>query len=189
MHQRGLSDHVSLVLHVNDTNWGPRPLRMLKCWEDDPGYADFVRDKWSSFHLEGWGGFVLKQKLKMIKQYLKEWHHQHSKNLERKILDVKNWISSLDIKGEETGLLEEGRKELHELSVTLHSLALVQTSIDKDAMLFIWSMLMGFKSKVYRTLEMLFLITFRIISELVVQIGRGWKTYNFANSRIVSHAT
>jgi len=29
-YQRGLSDHVPVVLHVNDANWGPRPLRMMK---------------------------------------------------------------------------------------------------------------------------------------------------------------
>jgi len=35
--QRGLSDHVHVVLRVDDKNWGPRPLRMLKCWADFPG--------------------------------------------------------------------------------------------------------------------------------------------------------
>lgn len=44
-----------LMLHVDDANWGPRPLRMLKCWADFPGYEDFVRDKWSSFDFYGWG--------------------------------------------------------------------------------------------------------------------------------------
>lgn len=33
-HQRGLSDHVPLVLDVDDANWGPRPLLLLKCWAD-----------------------------------------------------------------------------------------------------------------------------------------------------------
>ena len=54
-HQRGLSDHVPLVLFVDEDNWGPRPLRMLKCWADFPGYADFVRSRWGSFVLNGWG--------------------------------------------------------------------------------------------------------------------------------------
>jgi len=30
-HQCGLSDHVPLVLYVDETNWGPRPLRLMKC--------------------------------------------------------------------------------------------------------------------------------------------------------------
>lgn len=35
---RGLSDHCPLVLSVDDHNWGPKPVRMLKCWADVPGY-------------------------------------------------------------------------------------------------------------------------------------------------------
>jgi len=51
--QRGLSDHVMLVLTVDDKNWGPRPLRMLKCWADFPGYGYFFRDNWGSFNIDG----------------------------------------------------------------------------------------------------------------------------------------
>ncbi|GAU45931.1 hypothetical protein TSUD_100080 [Trifolium subterraneum] len=35
---RGLSDHCSLDLVASEENWGPRPLRMLKCWKDVPSY-------------------------------------------------------------------------------------------------------------------------------------------------------
>ncbi|XP_039683765.1 uncharacterized protein [Medicago truncatula] len=84
-HQRGLSDHVPVVLDVDNANWGPRPL---------------------------------------------QWHQQHFKNLDGKILEAKNQISSLDIKGEEAELLEEEVKELHDLSVQLHSMARVQTSMN-----------------------------------------------------------
>lgn len=35
---RGLSDHCPLVLSVDDHNWGPKSVRMLKCWSDVPGY-------------------------------------------------------------------------------------------------------------------------------------------------------
>jgi len=128
-HQRGLSDHVPLVLHVDEANWGPRPLRMLKCWDDYPGYNDFVQLKWSSFNVQGWGGFVLQQKLKMMKSCLKEWHQKHSKNLEGKILEVKNRISYFDSKGAVSTLLEAEVQELHELSVNLHSMSRVQNSI------------------------------------------------------------
>jgi hypothetical protein len=71
-YQRGLSDHVPVVLRMDEENWGPRPLRMLKCWADFPGYDTFVHQKWRSFDVEGWGGYVLKQKLKLIKGSLKE---------------------------------------------------------------------------------------------------------------------
>ena len=76
--QRGLSDHVHLVLLDDEDNWGPRPLRMLKCWADFPGYSEFVTQQWSSIQVNGWGCFVLKQKLKLLKLSLKDWHQRHS---------------------------------------------------------------------------------------------------------------
>jgi len=128
--QRGLSDHVPLVLHVDEANWGPRPLRMLKCWADYSGYSEFVHQKWASFSVLGWGGYVLKQKLKMMKTSLKEWHQQHSQNMEGKILLVKNRNSYFDSKAETNALVEEEAKELQDLSVNLHSLSRVQCSIN-----------------------------------------------------------
>jgi len=127
--QRGLSDHVPLVLSVDVDNWGPRPLRMLKCWVDFPGYPQFVRYNWGSYNIEGWGGFILKEKLKLIKNTLKDWHQQHSKNLEARCITVKERMSFLDTTGETSALLEEEESKLHDLSVSLHSLSRVQTSM------------------------------------------------------------
>jgi len=69
---RGLSDHCALMLAIYVENWGPKPLCMLKCWEALPGYNNFVREKWLSFQVEGWGGYVLKEKLKLLKLALKD---------------------------------------------------------------------------------------------------------------------
>lgn len=71
-HLRGLSDHCPIELSVDNENWGPRPVRLLKCWQDTPGYNNFVRQKWISFQVSGWGGYVLKEKFKLIKGALKE---------------------------------------------------------------------------------------------------------------------
>jgi hypothetical protein len=137
-YQRGLSDHVPLVLMVDEANWGPRPLRMLKCWVDFTGYSDFLNQQWSSFDVHGWGGYVLKHKLKMIKINLKEWHQRHSQNMEGKITSVKNRILFFDSKAEADMLLEEEVKELQELSVNLHSLSRIQCSISWQKSQFKW---------------------------------------------------
>lgn len=94
---RGLSDHCSLQLSIDVENWGPRSLRMLKRWENFPGYKIFVRDKWNSFSVEGWGGYLLKEKLKLFKLALKEWHQQHSQNLPAKIKSLKDKITTIDM--------------------------------------------------------------------------------------------
>jgi len=39
---RGLSDHCPIQLNIDKENWGPIPLRMLKCWENFVGYNEFV---------------------------------------------------------------------------------------------------------------------------------------------------
>ena len=75
--------------------------------------------------VHGWTG-----PSRVLKLCLKDWHQQHSKNLDGKISAVKLRLSSLDTKGEEDELMEEEVEELHELSVRLHSLSRVQTSMN-----------------------------------------------------------
>lgn len=41
--KRGVSDHCAVVLKEKELNWGPKPFRMMKCWEDMSGYAEFVK--------------------------------------------------------------------------------------------------------------------------------------------------
>jgi hypothetical protein len=126
---RGLSDHALLLLYVDDANWGPRLVRMLKCWSEYQGYGDFVREKWGSFICHGWDGYVLQQKLKMMKACLKEWHYQHTQKMDGKMLEVKNQIAILDAKGELSDLQDVEVRELHDLTVNLHVMARTQSSI------------------------------------------------------------
>jgi len=126
---RGLSDHCLLALSVDEENWEPRPSRFLKCWSETPGYKKFVVDKWKSLQVEGWGGYVLKEKFKLIKRALKEWHMSHSHNLSAKISSLKDRLAELDSKGEVEELLEAERDELYEVSANIHSLSRINNSI------------------------------------------------------------
>jgi len=126
---RGVSDHCPLELSVDVENWGPRPFWMLKCWELLPGYKSFVCNKWQSFHVDGWGGFVLKEKLKLIKLALKEWHQSHAQNLPARILGLKDKIEVLDLRGESEVLCEDEIEELHGLTEELFSLVRINSTI------------------------------------------------------------
>lgn len=95
-----LSDHCEIILSVDEQNWGPKPFRMLKCWVDFAGYKDFITSKWRSLQVEGWAGYVLKEKLKMIKVALREWHQNHTQNILGKISVIKDRMSVLDERGE-----------------------------------------------------------------------------------------
>ncbi|CAJ2674421.1 unnamed protein product [Trifolium pratense] len=126
---RGLSDHCPLVLTAGEEDWGPRPSRMLKCWKDIPGYHLYVREKWNSFQIDGWGGFVLKEKLKRIKTVLKDWHSSHTQNLPSRIESLKDRLAVLDEKGGEEALSEPELAELHGVSMEIHSLSRLNASI------------------------------------------------------------
>ena len=102
---------------------------MLKCWENIPGYSNYVREKWFSFHVDGWGGYVLKEKLKMIKLALREWHQTQAQNLPAKILSLKDKISSLNLKGETSVLLDEEVEDLHGFTEELFSLSRINSNI------------------------------------------------------------
>ncbi|GAU10348.1 hypothetical protein TSUD_422720, partial [Trifolium subterraneum] len=93
---RTLSDHCPIVLAVDDQNWGPRPLRMMKCWSDIDGYSDFVTDKWNSMRFSGWSGYILKEKLKKIKADLRNWHLTHTSNIDSRIEGAKKRLDDLD---------------------------------------------------------------------------------------------
>ncbi|GAU51435.1 hypothetical protein TSUD_413350 [Trifolium subterraneum] len=125
----GLSDHCCLVLSTNEEEWGPRPSRMFKCWRDVPGYNRFVRDNWNSLQVEGWGGFVLKGKFKMIKATLRDWRLTHVQNFPSRIECLKTQLSTLDLKGEEEVLSDEEIAELHGVTFDLHSLSRMNASI------------------------------------------------------------
>jgi hypothetical protein len=78
---KGLSDHCPILLCEKITNWGPKPFRTLNCWSEMEGYHKFVEEKWRSMEVNGWGAYVLKEKLNSIKSHLKDWHKSHLDNL------------------------------------------------------------------------------------------------------------
>lgn len=57
---------------------------MLNYWKNFERYHNFIKDEWNNLNVEGWKVYVLKEKLKMIKGKLKEWHKSHTQNLDEK---------------------------------------------------------------------------------------------------------
>ncbi|MCI20115.1 endonuclease/exonuclease/phosphatase family protein, partial [Trifolium medium] len=99
----GLSDHCPLLLLVDEENWGPRPVRMLKCWHDIPGFKQFVIDKWRSLQIDG--------------------------NIPGRIDNLKARLSVLYGRGEEEVLNDDEVAELRGITSDIHSLSCVNTSI------------------------------------------------------------
>jgi hypothetical protein len=70
---RDISDHCPLLLKKNNFDWGPKPFRFNNSWIGHKDFKSLVEDTWRSQHVDGWMGFVLKEKLKNLKMRLKGW--------------------------------------------------------------------------------------------------------------------
>ncbi|XP_058759958.1 uncharacterized protein LOC131633264 [Vicia villosa] len=126
---KGLSDHCPIFLCDYSLHWGPKPFRMLKCWKDMQGYHNFVIKNWRDIKVQGWGMYVLKEKFKRIKEFLKEWHKNHCQNLEDKIEKEKEKLNSLEIRGESISLTEEELNVRSEISSKIYKLSNLHCSV------------------------------------------------------------
>ncbi|PNX60486.1 cysteine-rich receptor-like protein kinase, partial [Trifolium pratense] len=88
--------------------------------------------------VDGWGGYVLKEKFKLIKGALKEWHKTHVQNLPSHIDSLKDRVSVLDHKGEEEDLSVNEIAELHGATTDIHSLSWLHTSISWQQSRSLW---------------------------------------------------
>jgi hypothetical protein len=101
---RDVSDHCPLVLTYHNRDWGPKPFRFNNFWLENKKFPIVVESFWLNHNVQGWMGFVLKEKLKGLKLVLKEWHKLEYGNMEAKIDGLVTAIKDLDSKGESVGL-------------------------------------------------------------------------------------
>jgi len=71
----------------------------------------------------------LKEKLKLLKLALKEWHQNHIQNLPARILNLKEKIANHDLKGEMVALGDDEIEELHDFPEEMFSLSRLNSSI------------------------------------------------------------
>lgn len=72
-----------------------------------PDFKKFVENAWNSYSVQGWVGYIVKEKLKFLKSDLKKWNQENFGIIENKIDTLKNKIHELDIMDDIFGL-EEG---------------------------------------------------------------------------------
>jgi len=95
-------------------------------------------EKLKSFDVEGRGGYVLKEKLKLIKAALKEGHLSHSKNISAKLDSLKAQLLWLEGRGED-GLLSQVKiEEMRGITHEIHSLSRINTSICWQQSMLLW---------------------------------------------------
>ncbi|XP_058759398.1 uncharacterized protein LOC131632678 [Vicia villosa] len=69
---RDISDHCPIWIKTNIANWGPKPFKFNNEWFSLDSFLPFVEKAWKSMVVEGRGDYVLKEKLRILKDKLKE---------------------------------------------------------------------------------------------------------------------
>ncbi|KAL5148468.1 putative ribonuclease H protein [Glycine soja] len=104
---RNFSDHCPILLISKNVDWGPKPFRIFDCWLQEKSFRDAVTSCWSQVSTRGWGGFVLKEKIKHLKQKLKLWHKEHFGGTFKKVQDLEEEINKLEIESADRQLSSE----------------------------------------------------------------------------------
>lgn len=70
---KDISDHMPVWIKASNVNWGPKPFKVFKNSYDHPGFLDFVKKEWNSFHIKGNVSYVVK-KFKLLRDKLRWWN-------------------------------------------------------------------------------------------------------------------
>ncbi|GKV29208.1 hypothetical protein SLEP1_g38154 [Rubroshorea leprosula] len=104
--KRSISDHCPILLKDEKIDWGPKPFKVFDAWFDQPDFQESITTTWRTFLIvQGRRSFILKEKLKKLKAFLKN----QSKNI---MLEVDNRINlakdirKIDLIGESQQLSE-----------------------------------------------------------------------------------
>lgn len=74
--ERDISDHCPVWLVGEDKNWGPKPFRFNNCWLEHADFRNFVEERWCELQINGLASFILKEKMKKLKDCLKRWNKE-----------------------------------------------------------------------------------------------------------------
>ncbi|KAL7198644.1 hypothetical protein ACSBR2_021029 [Camellia fascicularis] len=106
---RLISDHCPLLLMEDERDWGPKPFRIINAWSLHPCFPAFVEKTWKEAEVEGWAGFVLLKKLKILKFELKAWHKEVFGSVNVKLKEAEEKLHFLDLAAESRDLDEAER--------------------------------------------------------------------------------
>ncbi|KAH1150639.1 hypothetical protein GYH30_044590 [Glycine max] len=84
-------------MRVGNIDWGPKSFKIFYCWLKDKSFDRIVRECWSNTQLRGWGGHVLKVKIKKLKEVLKVWSREHYGDTLKKVQRLEADLNSLEI--------------------------------------------------------------------------------------------
>ena len=85
---RLLSNHFPIVLEGGSFQRGRRPFRFENMWLKDEGFVERVRSWWESYNVLRAPNFFLANKLKLLKNDLKNWDVEVFGNVEDRVKNL-----------------------------------------------------------------------------------------------------
>ncbi|XP_058721686.1 uncharacterized protein LOC131593278 [Vicia villosa] len=92
--ERDVSDHCPIWLEVDNNNWGPKTFIFNNEWFTFASFFPFVEKEWNAFRVEGRGDFVLKEKLRLLKERLRWWNKEEFGKID---LEVEEGVRDINL--------------------------------------------------------------------------------------------
>lgn len=93
----GISDHSLGILHIADHEHRSSPFRYCNFWATNPQFESLVKEAWSA-NIEGVPMYGVAQKLKVVKQKLKNLHKSKYNKLDDKIKSAREQLTNIQLK-------------------------------------------------------------------------------------------
>ena len=71
-----MSDHSPILLDVGGMRRGPSPFRFVSMWLKEEGFKELVKSWLLELSFRGFSSFILTEKLKKLKGFLKSWNFE-----------------------------------------------------------------------------------------------------------------
>ena len=93
---RNYSNQCPVFMQSKCIDWGPKPFKVFDGWLMNKDYHKVVKECWSDTKLTGWGGYVLKCKLQILKQRLKIWSKENFGDLGNKVKQIQQKLNDME---------------------------------------------------------------------------------------------
>ncbi|XP_071698969.1 uncharacterized protein [Rutidosis leptorrhynchoides] len=108
---RKFSDHCPIMLRDKVVDFGPKPFKFFNEWLNMEGVDKIIRDAWSEEILGRRKDCIFRNKLKNVKNALKEWRSSNFNNVDQEIKEVKAKVEKWEKEAENRTLSEQERLE------------------------------------------------------------------------------
>lgn len=127
-----VSHHCPLVIKYCLINWGHKFFRYTNAGHIESDFAETVKTFQNKYEINGNELWILKEKMKISKQDLKEQNKQVFGHINRNKKSIVLKINELNIMEEENALDEQGRLETQQLFTDLQKMSFRQEMILKQ---------------------------------------------------------